>query len=131
MPSRSAVKAKPLRGGLRPALTARAGLALCALRKVAPGGMKGTGVSNNCVVGGCAVSEGVNLVCFEDRLMAIYEGYESICLLTVESKYVPASHLAVLLGRFNELFAAVLSDFEIARRLSQTDPGFDHPTMPD
>ena len=34
---------------------------------------------------------GIDLIRFEDRLTDVYEGYESICLLTAESKYVPSS----------------------------------------
>ena len=33
---------------------------------------------------------GIDLIRFEDRLTDVYEGYESICLLTAESKYVPS-----------------------------------------
>ena len=46
---------------------------------------------------------GIDLIRFEDRLTDVYEGYESICLLTAESKYVPSSHVTVLLTRFNDL----------------------------
>ena len=73
---------------------------------------------------------GIDLIRFEDRLTDVYEGYESICLLTAESKYVPSSHVTVLLTRFNDLFEVILSDIRSLNesyRLSQTDPGFDHP----
>ena len=33
---------------------------------------------------------GIDLIRFEDRLTDVYEGYEAICLLTAESKYVPS-----------------------------------------
>ena len=45
---------------------------------------------------------GIDLIRFEDRLTDVYEGYESICLLTAESKHVPSS-MTVLLTRFNDL----------------------------
>ena len=69
---------------------------------------------------------GIDLIRFEDRLTDVYEGYESICLLTAESKYVPSSHVTVLLTRFNDLFEVILSDIRSLNesyRLSQTDPG--------
>ena len=73
------------------------------LRKVAPGGWKDRGLCN-CVVWRCIVGiVGIDLIRFEDRLTDVYEGYESICLLTAESKYVPSSHVTVLLTRFNDL----------------------------
>ena len=77
---------------------------------------------------------GIDLIRFEDRLTDVYEGYEAICLLTAESKYVPSSYVTVLLSRFNDLFEVVLSDVRSLNescRLSQTDPGFDHPENPE
>ena len=73
------------------------------LRKVAPGGWKDRGLCN-CVVWRCIVGiVGIDLIRFEDRLTDVYEGYEAICLLTAESKYVPSSYVTVLLSRFNDL----------------------------
>ena len=67
------------------------------------GGWKDRGLCN-CVVWRCIVGiVGIDLIRFEDRLTDVYEGYESICLLTAESKYVPSSHVTVLLTRFNDL----------------------------
>ena len=85
--------------------------------------MKGTGVCAT-AFRGCDAMPDINLICLEDRLTDVYEGYESICLLTAESKYVPASHVTVLLSRFNELFALILSEIQAVRRLSQTDSSF-------
>ena len=77
---------------------------------------------------------GIDLIRFEDRLTDVYEGYESICLLTAESKYVPSSHVTVLLTRFNDLlklFCLTYGLLNESYRLSQTDPGFDHPENPE
>ena len=67
------------------------------------GGWKDRGLCN-CVVWRCIVGiVGIDLIRFEDRLTDVYEGYEAICLLTAESKYVPSSYVTVLLSRFNDL----------------------------
>ena len=103
MSSRYALKAKPLRGELRSALTARAAVASCACERWLRGGWKDRGLCN-CVVWRCIVGiVGIDLIRFEDRLTDVYEGYEAICLLTAESKYVPSSYVTVLLSRFNDL----------------------------
>ena len=72
---------------------------------------------------------GIDLIRFEDRLTDVYEGYEAICLLTAESKYVPSSYVTVLLSRFNDLFEVILSDVRSLNesyRLAQINPEFDH-----
>ena len=61
---------------------------------------------------------GIDLIRFEDRLTDVYEGYEAICLLTAESKYVPSSYVTVLLSRFNDLFEVILSDAVFERVVS-------------
>ena len=98
------------------------------------GGWKDRGLCN-CVVWRCIVGiVGIDLIRFEDRLTDVYEGYESICLLTAESKYVPSSHVTVLLTRFNDLlklFCLDIRSLNESYRLSQTDPGFDHPENPE
>ena len=76
----------------------------------------------------------IDLVRLEDRLTDVYEGYESICLLTAESKYVPSSHVTVLLSRFNDLFEVILSEIRSLNesyRLAQINSEFDHPENPE
>ena len=103
LPCHPAMRSRlPLRGELRSALTARAAVASCACERWLRG-WKDRGLCN-CVVWRCIVGiVGIDLIRFEDRLTDVYEGYESICLLTAESKYVPSSHVTVLLTRFNDL----------------------------
>lgn len=77
---------------------------------------------------------GIDLIRLEDRLTDVYEGYEAICLLTAESKYVPSSYVTVLLSRFNDLFEVILSDVRSLNesyRLAQINPEFDHPENPE
>ena len=77
MSSRYALKAKPLRGELRSALTARAAVASCACE--GGSGDERIGVLCNCVVWRCIVGiVGIDLIRFEDRLTDVYEGYESV-----------------------------------------------------
>ena len=73
---------------------------------------------------------GIDLIRFEDRLTDVYEGYEAICLLTAESKYVPSSYVTVLLSRFNDLlklFCLDVRSLNESYRLAQINPEFDHP----
>ena len=132
MSSRYALKAKPLRGELRSALTARAAVASCACERWLRG-WKDRGLCN-CVVWRCIVGiVGIDLIRFEDRLADVYEGYESICLLAAESKYVPSS-CDCAADSVQWSFEVILSDIRSLNesyRLSQTDPGFDRPENPE
>ena len=121
----------PLRGELRSAWPR----GLPWLRAPAKGGSgdERIGVCN-CVVWRCIVGiVGIDLIGFEDRLTDVYEGYESICLLTAESKYVPFS-CDCAADSVQWSFEVILSDLRSlneSSRLSQTDPGLDHPENPE
>ena len=109
MSSRYALKAKLLRGELRSALTARAAVASCACERWLRD--ERIGALCNCVVWRCIVGiVGIDLIRFEDRLTDVYEGYESICLLTAESKYVPSSSCDCAADSVQWSFEVILSD---------------------
>ena len=104
LPCHPAMRSRPSRYAVSFAQPWPRGLPwLRAPAKGGSGGWKDRGLCN-CVVWRCIVGiVGIDLIRFEDRLTDVYEGYESICLLTAESKYVPSSHVTVLLTRFNDL----------------------------